>query len=128
MDWIQLTLSLIGVIGLIVMLFYALRKLNKKISVGGGNRMRILDRVNLGRDGMLLVVNVCGKLMLLGVTAQRVEKICDLDVSEEDYFPGGAQQQDFKTILASALGKKNGSAANQKDDENAENTDTDTTE
>lgn len=103
MDWLQWLLSFIGVLGLIFFLFYALKKLNKGISVKSGNRLRILDRVNLGRDGMLLVVSVCGKLMLLGVTSGRVEKLCDLDITEEEY--GTQQSGDFKSVLSSVLGK-----------------------
>lgn len=69
--------------------------------------MRVLDRINLGRDGMLLVVSVCGKLMLVGVTSQRIEKICDLDVSEEEYFPLSEKQNatDFRSIFAAVLGR-----------------------
>lgn len=103
MDWLQWLLSFIGVLGLIFFLFYALKKLNKGISVKSGNRLRVLDRVNLGRDGMLLVVSVCGKLMLLGVTSGRVEKLCDLDITEEEY--GTQQSGDFKSVLSSVLGK-----------------------
>lgn len=108
MDWLQLILSLVGVIGLIIMLFWALKKLNKRVGVHNGNQMRVLDRINIGREGMLLVVSVCGKLMLLGVTATHIEKIQELDISEEDYFPPSpnGQQQDFKSILAAAFGKK----------------------
>lgn len=108
MDWLQLILSLVGVIGLIIMLFWALKKLNKRVSVHNGNQMRILDRVNLGRDGMLLVVSVCGKLMLLGVTATHIEKIQELDITEQEYFPPSpsGQPQDFKSVLAAAFGKK----------------------
>ena len=107
MDLPQIILSLIGVVGLILMLFYSLRKLNRHISIGGGNKMRVLDRINLGRDGMLLVVSVCGKLMLVGVTSQRIEKICDLDVSEEEYFPLSEKQNatDFRSIFAAVLGR-----------------------
>ena len=126
MDWLQLVLSLIGVIGLIIMLFWALKKLNKRVSVHNGNQMRILDRVNLGRDGMLLVVSVCGKLMLLGVTATHIEKIQELDISEQDYFPvsESGQPQDFKTVLAAAFGKKQNDSektpeTEQEDNENA---------
>ncbi|MDE6580383.1 MAG: flagellar biosynthetic protein FliO [Ruminiclostridium sp.] len=75
MDWLQWLLSFIGVIGLIFFLFYALRKLNKGISVKSGSRLRVLDRVSIGRDSMLLVVSVCGKVILLGVTSQRIEKL-----------------------------------------------------
>lgn len=107
MDWVQWLLSFIGVLGLIFFLFYALKKLNKGISVKSGNRLRVLDRVSLGRDGMLLIVSVCGKLMLLGVTAHRVEKLCDLDISEEEYSASLQQQGiDFKSVLSSALNKK----------------------
>ena len=104
MDWLQWLLSLIGVLGLIFFLFYALKKLNNGISVKSGNRLRVLDRVNLGRDGMLLVVSVCGKLMLLGATSSRVEKLCDLDVTEEEYS-AGQQGMDFRSVLSMAVGK-----------------------
>lgn len=103
MDWLQWLLSFIGVLGLIFFLFYALKKLNKGISVKSGNKLRVLDRINLGRDGMLLVVSVCGKLMLLGATSSRVEKLCDLDITEEEY--GAQQSGDFKSVLSSVLGK-----------------------
>lgn len=110
MDLIQVGLSLIGVLGLIFLLLYAMKKLNKKVSVSSGNRMKILDRVNVGRDGMLLVISVCGQLMLVGVTQQRIEKIADLPGSEEDYTnfdSSGQQEMSFKSALTEVLrGKK----------------------
>lgn len=105
MEWIQWLLSFIGVIGLIFFLFYALKKLNKGISVKSGNRLKVLDRVNIGRDSMLLIVSVCEQVMLLGVTSQRVEKLCDLDISEKEYL-SMEQTPDFKTVLSSAFFKK----------------------
>lgn len=105
MDWFSWLLSFIGVIGLIFLLFYAFKKLNKRVSVASGSKLRVLDRVNLGRDGMLLVVSVTGKLMLIGVTPQRVEKLCDLEQTEEEYL-SGSREQDFKSVLASVLWKK----------------------
>lgn len=105
MEWVQWLLSFIGVIGLIFFLFYALKKLNKGISVKSGNRLRVLDRVNIGRDSMLLIVSVCGQVMLLGVTSQKVEKLCDLDISEKEYL-SMEQAPDFKTVLSSAFFKR----------------------
>ena len=113
MDWLQWLLSFIGVLGLIFFLFYALKKLNNGINVKSGNRLRVLDRVNLGRDGMLLVVSVCGKLMLLGATSGRVEKLCDLDVTEEEY--SAQQSTDFRSVLSSVTGK------NRRENQQAEN-------
>ena len=104
MDWIQWLLSFIGVLGLIAVMFYALRKLNKRISTGGG-RLKVLDRVSIGRDGLMLVVSVCGKVMLVGVTSHRIEKLCDLDVTEEEYSEG-QQSPDFMSVFSSMMGKK----------------------
>lgn len=104
MDWIQWLLSFIGVLGLIAVLFYALQKLNKRISTAGG-RLKVLDRISIGRDGMLLVVSVCGKVMLVGVTSQRIEKLCDLDVTEEEYS-ADRQNADFASVFSAVMGKK----------------------
>ncbi len=113
MDWVTWLISFLGVIGLIFLLFYALKKLNKRVSVGSGSRLRVLDRVSLGKDGMLLVVSAAGKLMLIGVTPQRVEKLCDLDQSEEDYLSFLSENipQDFKSVLYSVFSKKSGEAS-----------------
>lgn len=104
MDWIQWLLSFIGVLGLIAVLFYALKKLNKRISTAGG-RLKVLDRISIGRDGMLLVVSVCGKVMLVGVTAHRIDKLCDLDITEEEYS-AERQSTDFASVFSAMLGKK----------------------
>ncbi len=119
MDWITWLLSFVGVIGLIFLLFYALKKLNKRVSVGSGSRLRVLDRVSLGKDGMLLVVSAAGKLMLIGVTPQRVEKLCDLDQTEEDYLSSLSENnpQDFKSVLYSVFSKKSGEASENENGE-----------
>ncbi|MDR2559113.1 MAG: flagellar biosynthetic protein FliO [Oscillospiraceae bacterium] len=86
MELIRLVLSLSGIIGLILFMFWMLRKVTKMQAVASGNKLRIIDRANTGRDSSLLVVSVSGKLMLVGVSAGRIEKLCDLSVSEEEYF------------------------------------------
>lgn len=124
MDWVQWALSFLGVLGLIFFLFYAIKKLNRGISVKSGTKLRVLDRINLGRDGMLLVVSVCNKLMLLGATAQKIEKLCDLDMTEEEYMNAAVLQQgeksaDFKSVLFSVMGKKTQETEGEKKDDNA---------
>ncbi len=104
MGWLQWLLSFLGVLGLIFFLFYALKKLNKGITVKSGNRLKVLDRVNIGRDSMLLIVSVCGKIMLLGVTPQRVDKLQDLDISEDEYM-SMEQPPDFKSVFTSTFFK-----------------------
>lgn len=124
LDWLQWLLSFIGVLGLIFFLFYALKKLNKGISVKSGSRLRVLDRVNIGREGMLLIVSVCGRVMLLGVTAQKVDKLCDLDISEDEYL-SMEQTPDFKSVLASAFFKKQERSTDEKEKRQGDRADED---
>ena len=112
--------SFLGILGLIFFLFYALKKLNKSINISSGSKLRVLDRVNLGREGMLLVVSVDKRLMLIGSTPQRIEKLCDLDITEEEYLSGNSGQ-DFKSVLSSVIWKKNSAVSNENDDNNSHN-------
>ncbi len=83
---VQLVCIMVGIIGLIILLMWALRKFNKGMIASGGKRLKVLDRAMLGNDKSVVVVSVAGKCMVLGVTAGRIDKICDLEVSEEDYL------------------------------------------
>jgi len=112
MDLLWLTISLSGVIGLIVFLYFLMRKVNKMTAVSSGSKLRIIDRANTGRDSSLLVISVGGKLMLIGVSTGRIEKLCDLDLGEEDYLrvdeDADKQGIKFSDILSNFLsgGKK----------------------
>ncbi len=112
MDILWVVFSLIGVLGLFFALIYALRKLNRGISVMSGGKMRIIDRVSVGRDGMLLVVSVAGKLMLVSATSQRIEKLCDLEMTAQEYAAqqGGADNtgMSFGQALSAVMGRKKG--------------------
>lgn len=86
MEWIWMILSLAGVLGLFFVLVFALKKLNGgNAGFVNGHKMKVIDRVAVGRDGMLAVVSVAGKLMLVGVTGQHIEKLSDLDMTPEEY-------------------------------------------
>ncbi|MCL2070723.1 MAG: flagellar biosynthetic protein FliO [Oscillospiraceae bacterium] len=116
MEFLWMIVSLLGVLGLMFLTFFGLRMLNRRISTTGG-RLRVIDRATLGRDSMMLVVSVCGKLMLVGVSSQRVEKLADLEVTEEEYVETAFSNTQkgvlpFSDILSSFMGKKK-----EKDDE-----------
>ena len=62
---------------------------------------------------MLLLVSVCGKCMVLGVTSGHTEKICDLEQTEEELTEvveneGGnpSFKESFKTVLGNMRKKK----------------------
>ena len=85
LEILWVSLSLVGVLGLFFIMVYATKKLNSGIGYVNGNRMKVVDRISLGRDGMLVVVSVAGKLMLVGVTGQHIEKLADLEMTPEEY-------------------------------------------
>jgi len=108
MQILWMVISLLGVLGLIFLMFYGLKMLGGRVSTSGG-RLKVIDRATLGRDSMLLVVSVCGKLMLVGVSSQRIEKLTDLDMTEEEYteaaFPNGKGVLPFSDVLSNFMRK-----------------------
>lgn len=111
MEYFQMIMALVGVLALVFGLFWLMKKLNKHVMVSDSRNMKILERINLGPDKMLLLVSVCGKCMVLGVTANHAEKICDLEQSEEELTPktDGTNPtfgESFRTILGNKLNKK----------------------
>lgn len=103
MEYFQMILALVGVLALVFILFWAMKKLNAKVTLSDSRNMKILERINLGPDKMLLLVSVCGKCMVLGVTSNHTEKICDLEHTEEELAAKAGEnptfKESFKTIL-----------------------------
>ena len=121
LDILWVILSLVGVLGLFFILVYATKKLNTGIGYANGNRMKVVDRISLGRDGMLVVVNVAGKLMLFGVTGQHIEKLSDIDMTPEEYSERASSPEQGKTMsfaaaFAEVVKKKKGTEKDNGDD------------
>ena len=108
MQVLWIVVSFAAVFGLLFLLLYGLKKLNNGIGVNSGSKMRVLDRVTVGRDGMLLVVSVGGKLLLIGATPQHIEKLGELDMSPDEYssqLRSEAQQGGFAAAFAAAMNR-----------------------
>ncbi len=109
MEYFQMIMALIGVLALVFGLFWLMKKLNKHVMVADSRNMKILERINLGPDKMLLLVSVCGKCMVLGVTSNHAEKICDIDISEEELTQSDEGNptfgESFKTVLGNMMSK-----------------------
>lgn len=75
--------SLLGVIGLIFLVYYGTRWLNKKFRSTGWNGLergiKIIDCIGIAQDKQLLVVKVGKKGMLLGVAPNSITMLCDID-------------------------------------------------
>ncbi len=110
MDYFQMIMALIGVLALIFLMFWIMKKFNARTVLSDSRNMKILERINLGPDKMLLLVSVCGKCMVLGVTTNHAEKICDLEQTEQELMAKMAENptftESFKTILGNMRKKK----------------------
>ncbi len=106
-------MALIGVLALVFVVFWLMKKWTKRVALYDSKNMKILERINLGPDKMLLLVSVCGKCMVLGVTSSHTEKICDLEQTEDELTAvpetNGANptfKESFKTVLENMKKKK----------------------
>lgn len=65
----------------LVLAYFTTKLVGRRMSSqnSGGGNIKILDRAALGQDKALLIVQTAGKTMLVGVTAQHIEKLCDID-------------------------------------------------
>ena len=109
MEYFQMIMALLGVLALVFLLFWAMKKLNRRVTLSDSKNMKILERINLGPDKMLLLVSVC---MVLGVTNGRVEKVHELEETEEELMKkdenGGNPtfKESFKIVFKDMLNKK----------------------
>ena len=113
MEYFQMIMALLGVLALVFLLFWAMKKLNKRVTLSDSRNMKILERINLGPDKMLLLVSICGKCMVLGVTNGRVEKVHELEETEDQLLSkkddnGGNPtfKESFKIVLKDMMNKK----------------------
>ncbi len=120
-------LSLAGVLGLFFILVYAMKKLNSGLGYANGNKMKIIDRVSLGKEGMLAVVNVAGTLMLIGVSGQHIEKLADLSMTPEEYLaqrssPESQSGMSFASAFAEVMKRNKGAEKDKGDDKDSNKT------
>ena len=105
-------MALLGVLALVFLLFCAMKNLNRRVTLSDSKNMKILERINLGPDKMLLLVSVCGKCMVHGVTNGRVVKVNGLEETEEELMKkdenGGYPtfKESFKIVFKDMLNKK----------------------
>ncbi len=119
MEILWVVLSLVGVLGLFFIMVYATKKLGGGIGMVSGSRIKVVDRVSLGRDGSIAVVNVAGKLMVVGITVQHIEMLAELDITPEEYSAGMAQsgaQMSFASAFAEVIRRKKDSGKDKSDD------------
>lgn len=92
------------ILGIIYLVSYFLKR--GFISGAGGRYLTVIERLSLGPKQSLQLVKVKDKVLLIGVTAEKLEEIREWDQEE---FAGleqqlTSEQQDFKGYLQQYIG------------------------
>ncbi|MCM1382626.1 MAG: flagellar biosynthetic protein FliO, partial [Muribaculaceae bacterium] len=99
---------------------------NKRLGGGGfgGSRkmIKIIECTGVAPDKQLMIIEVGSKCMLIGVTPNSVNKICDLDREDielygsDDTVPAASAQAGFMQSLKKAFAERNKENTQNKED------------
>lgn len=105
-----IVISLLGVVALILFIYYGLNWLNKRVKFTNNSMVKVHERINLGADKSMMIVSVGKEYMLLGVTQSSITKVSDLDgediekiIEEKKNTP----KVNFSTAIATAIVNRN---------------------
>lgn len=125
--------ALLGILGLMFLAFYASRRLNKYFNGGGfgGSRkmIKIIECTGVAPDKQLMIVEVGDKLMLIGISPNSVNKICDLDREDIELYESGdtvpavPAESGFMRSLKRAFAERSKDNTQNKEDGRNENDD-----
>lgn len=84
-DWINLVVRLVAVVAIIWGAFWALRWYNRRIQTGygAGRSLEVLETRALGPNRSMQLVRVGRRAVLVGVTADRINQLLEIDDPEE---------------------------------------------
>lgn len=111
--WILALLVLFAVV--VICAYYATRLLGKRYGMqnSGNGSIKILDRAYIGQDRQILIIQVANQTMLVGVTANGIEKLSDLDPNQLPSLSEKPQTAPFQGLL-DGLMKKSGIVEKQR--------------
>jgi flagellar biosynthetic protein FliO len=80
-------------IGVLFLAYYTTRLVGKRFTLGGpsGGQIKVLDRLPVGQDKALLIVQVAGKTLLIGVAPHGMATLCELDPDRLEEIPLAAE-------------------------------------
>jgi flagellar biosynthetic protein FliO len=103
--------SVVGICAFMVFMFvaayYVTKVMGKHYSAQSSlsREIKIIDRLALGRDRFLMIVEAGGKVLLLGVGPQHIETLAELDSGAFADLPSAPGNTDFLSLLKSRLRK-----------------------
>ncbi len=99
--------SLVAVLGLILLLFYAAKRLRLRSSSAGSHipQMRLLGTLSLAPKRTLALVEFSDQWLIVGVGAESVSLISKMDrpaAAEQDHAPSERKGKNFQELLSGA--------------------------
>jgi flagellar biosynthetic protein FliO len=105
-DIVSIFVTLILFIAVIFLAIYSTKFIGKRFAVSmGGKNMKIIERIALGPDKMILLVKVAEKVMVVGVTTGQMTTLAEIDPETIEIEPEIAPKYDFKSILDNVLNR-----------------------
>ncbi len=106
---VSVVLLLLGFAAVLFAAYWCTNLLGKRYEAGLSplGYIRVLDRVNIGPDRQVCIVQTGGKTFLLGVTSQSVVTLGELDAESLAQVQPNTQTAVFPDILQSFLKKSN---------------------
>lgn len=109
------------ILALVAVLFFIRKFLLKRVkSFGSGKRMRVADRIMISQDKQIMMVELAGKMMIVGVTGHAVNQLALLNKEECAELPED-ENNSFGNILSDKIGaikRQSGSKNNLPDVKN----------
>lgn len=107
--------TVFGTLLLFVVILYlaylTTKMIGKRYSLGntGNKNLKILDNMGIGQDKSLAIVEAGGKTVLIGISREHIEYICDVDKTQlvkDDKSQNPASAFEFAEILKKTAAQK----------------------
>ena len=97
---------LLLVLAVVILVFYLIRKFSTAKGVKGGKDfIKVLSMHHLSPKEKLVLLNVLGDTILIGVTPNNISKISSIDTDMDFSSQGSGAPLNFKDFLSGKLGK-----------------------
>lgn len=102
--FLSILMILVLFAGVLFLAYYTTRMMGKRFSINGspGGQIKVLDRLSIGQDKTLLIVQAAEKTLLVAVASHAVATLCELDAGTLQPLPP-ANDTPFMGVLRDML-------------------------
>lgn len=108
-EWVKSVFSILFVLAIFILILVLAYMTTKWIGrrytpqSGTNGSIRVLDKVAVGQERMLMVVQAAGETLLIGVTPQHIETLCTLDAEKLPHVEPPPESAAFFDTFKNAL-------------------------